>query len=152
MRISSHDKTHVETTVPPKPDPGALSASHILLWIFLVLNIGVGVLMVLALPASFDFRRWLDNFFVDDNLATVRAGDPFVPDNAARLMTIAWCALVIEVLRLLFGLFASTINAAGSNIDFNYSLTGWLAVALTFVLARVFEHGTRMRDDLETMI
>jgi hypothetical protein len=178
----------VETTVSPKPDPGALGASHILLWIFLVLNIGVGVLMVLALPASFVFEPQFLAFFskkpprIDPSwlmptlrawivaglvmiavvhiiftrllamVATVRAGDPFVPENAARLMTIAWCALSIELLRLLFGLFASTMNAAGSNIPYDYSLTGWLAVALTFVLARVFEHGTRMRDDLGTMI
>ena len=28
-------------------------------------------------------------------------------------------------------------------------MTGWLAVLLLFVLARVFNHGTRIRDDLE---
>jgi hypothetical protein len=28
-------------------------------------------------------------------------------------------------------------------------VTGWLAVLLLFVLARVFDYGTRMRDDLE---
>jgi len=174
--------------VSPKPDPGALGASHLLLWIFLVLNLGVGVMLVLAVPATFVFEAQFFEFFskkpprIDSSwlvptlrvwmvsalamvaavhivfrrllemVATVRTGDPFVPENAARLQTIAWCSLVIEVLRLLFGLFASTVNAAGSNIEFNYSLTGWLAVALTFVLARVFEHGTRMRDDLGTMI
>lgn len=35
------------------------------------------------------------------------------------------------------------------DIDWNFSLTRWLAVLLLFVLARVFEHGTRMRDELE---
>jgi hypothetical protein len=87
---------------------------------------------------------------------TVRAGDPFVPDNAARLKTIAWCMLALQLLHLTFGVLASIMNAAGSNIDFDFSLTGtligWAAVLLVFVLARVFEEGTRIRTDLETMI
>jgi magnesium-transporting ATPase (P-type) len=84
---------------------------------------------------------------------TVRSGDPFVPDNAARLQTIAWCALALQVLHLTFGVMAATLNAAGSNVDWKFSgLTGWLAVVLLFVLARVFEEGTQMREDLERMI
>ena len=35
------------------------------------------------------------------------------------------------------------------DLDWSFSVTGWLAVLLLFVLARVFDHGTRMRDDLE---
>jgi hypothetical protein len=34
-------------------------------------------------------------------------------------------------------------------IDGTSSLNGWLAVFLTFVLARVFAEGTLMREDLE---
>jgi hypothetical protein len=48
---------------------------------------------------------------------------------------------------------AATLNAAGSNVDWKFSgFTGWLAVVLLFVLARVFEEGTQMREDLERMI
>jgi hypothetical protein len=84
---------------------------------------------------------------------TVRAGDPFVADNAVRLKTIAWCALATQLLHLAFGVMAATVNAAGSNVDWKFSgVTGWLAVVLLFVLARVFEEGTQMRDDLERMI
>ncbi|HET9484303.1 MAG TPA: DUF2975 domain-containing protein [Xanthomonadales bacterium] len=83
---------------------------------------------------------------------TVRAGDPFVPENAVRLNTIAWCGLGLQVLHLVFGLMAATVNAAGSNVDWQFSWNGWIAVALVFVLARVFEEGTRMRADLGTMI
>ena len=83
---------------------------------------------------------------------TVQFGDPFVPENAVRLKTIAWCALAGELLSLAFGMLASAMNAAGSNIDWEFSATGWLAVALIFVLAWVFEEGTRMRDDLGQMI
>ena len=35
------------------------------------------------------------------------------------------------------------------NIDAGFSITGWLAVLLTFLLARVFAEGALMRDDLE---
>jgi hypothetical protein len=63
---------------------------------------------------------------------TVRLGDPFVAENAGRLQTIG----------------VSTM-AHPLDIDWNFSLTRWLAVLLVFVLARVFEHGTRMRDELE---
>jgi hypothetical protein len=89
-------------------------------------------------------------------VGTVRAGDPFVIDNAVRLKTIAWCMLALQLLHLTFGLLAAIMNAAGSNIDFHFSLTGtligWAAVMLVFVLARVFEEGARIRTDLETMI
>ena len=47
---------------------------------------------------------------------------------------------------------AATINAAGSNVEWKFSAAGWEAVLLLFVLARVFEEGTRLRHDLETMI
>jgi hypothetical protein len=82
---------------------------------------------------------------------TVRRGDPFVAGNAARLQTTAWALLGLELLHLTVG----AIAAAGSSesqpldLDWNFSFTGWLAVLLLFVLARVFDHGARMRDDLE---
>ena len=85
-------------------------------------------------------------------IGTVRAGDPFVPENAARMKTIAWCLLAVQLLGLLFGVMAAIMNAAGSTIDWEFSLDGWLPVLLLFVLARVFEEGTRIRADLEAMI
>lgn len=85
-------------------------------------------------------------------VATVRAGDPFVPANAARLKTMAWCLLIIQLLGLSFGVMAGLMNAAGSNIDWEFSLTGWIAVLLVFALASVFEEGARMREEVNTMI
>ncbi len=32
-------------------------------------------------------------------IGTVRAGDPFVPENAVRLKTIAWCLLAVQIVR-----------------------------------------------------
>jgi hypothetical protein len=85
-------------------------------------------------------------------IGTVREGDPFVPENAARLKVIAWCLLVAQLFHLAFGVMAGVVNRAGADVDWSFSINGWLAVILFFVLARVFEEGTRMREELGTMI
>ena len=82
---------------------------------------------------------------------TVSLGDPFVRANAARLQTIAWAVLGLELLHLAVGAAAASASPGGQmlDLDWNFSLTRWLAVLLLFVLSRVFEQGARMRDDLE---
>jgi hypothetical protein len=82
---------------------------------------------------------------------TVRRGDPFVAGNAARLQTTAWALLGLQLLHLAVGAIAAAASSPSQpfDLDWNFSVTGWLAVLLLFVLARVFDHGTRMRDDLE---
>ncbi len=82
---------------------------------------------------------------------TVRAGDPFVVQNAVRLQTIAWSVLGLEALHLVIGAIAaaSASSVQPLDIDWNFSVTPWIAVLLLFVLARVFDHGARMRADLE---
>jgi hypothetical protein len=82
---------------------------------------------------------------------TVRAGDPFVAANAARLQAIAWALLAVQCLSLVIGAIARSVSTAAHpvNVDAGFSLSGWLAVLLTFLLARVFAEGTLMREDLE---
>jgi hypothetical protein len=82
---------------------------------------------------------------------TVRVGDPFVAGNAARLQTTAWALLGLELLHLAVGAIAAAASSESQPLDigWTFSITGWLAVLLLFVLARVFDRGTRMRDDLE---
>ncbi|HEY8010712.1 MAG TPA: DUF2975 domain-containing protein [Rudaea sp.] len=82
---------------------------------------------------------------------TVRAGDPFVAANAYRLQTIAWCLLGQQMLSLVIGLIGKYVSTPGHplHLDAGFSPSGWLAVILIFVLARVFAEGTRMREDLE---
>ncbi|MGE5723472.1 MAG: DUF2975 domain-containing protein [Sphingomonadales bacterium] len=82
---------------------------------------------------------------------TVRIGDPFVPPNAARLQTIAWALLGLELLHLAVGAVAAAASTKAAPLDIGWSLsvTDWLAILLLFVLARVFDQGTRMREDLE---
>src|SRR3989442_91336 len=82
---------------------------------------------------------------------TVRAGDPFVGANAARLQAIAWALLALQLLSLVIGAIAKTVSTPAHplNVDAGFSINGWLAVLLTFLLARVFAEGTRMREDLD---
>jgi hypothetical protein len=82
---------------------------------------------------------------------TVRAGDPFVPANATRLQTIAWLLLTLQLLSLVIGAIAKAVSTPAHplKLDAGFSINGWLAVLLTFLLARVFAEGTRMREDLE---
>jgi hypothetical protein len=82
---------------------------------------------------------------------TVRAGDPFVAANASRLQAIAWSLLALQVLSIAIGAIAKSVSTPAHplNVDAGFSVNGWLAVLLTFLLARVFAAGTRMRDDLE---
>ena len=82
---------------------------------------------------------------------TVRAGDPFVAANASRLKAIAWVLLALNLLSIVIGAIAKTVStpAYPLHIDAGFSISGWLAVLLTFLLARVFAEGTLMREDLE---
>jgi hypothetical protein len=84
-------------------------------------------------------------------VGTVRSGDPFVAVNAGRLQTIAWVLLVLQLLSIVIGTIGKVISTPAHPIQFSagFSVNGWLAVVLTFVLARVFAAGTEMRDDLE---
>jgi len=82
---------------------------------------------------------------------TVRAGDPFVAANASRLQAIAWALVALQLLSLVIGGIAKAVSTPAHplDIDAGFSISGWLAVLLTFLLARVFAEGTLMREDLE---
>lgn len=83
-------------------------------------------------------------------VGTVRGGDPFVAANARRLRQIAWALLGLQLCDLGFGYADAMVPAGAEDLTgWSMSLTGWIAVLLLFVLARVFEHGTRMREELE---
>jgi hypothetical protein len=85
---------------------------------------------------------------------TVRNGDPFVAENANRLQTIAWSVLVLEVMHAVVGIVAARVSTTSQPLDihWSFSLTRWLVVLLLFVLARVFDQGTRMREELEATV
>ena len=81
----------------------------------------------------------------------MRAGDPFVAANASRLQAIAWTLFTLQLLSIVIGAIAESVStpAHPMSLDAGFSINGWLAVLLTFLLARVFVEGTRMRDDLK---
>jgi hypothetical protein len=82
---------------------------------------------------------------------TVRSGDPFVAANADRLQAIAWVLLALQLLSLTIGAIGNAISTPAHplHLDAGMSISGWLAVLLTFVLARVFAKGSQMREDIE---
>jgi hypothetical protein len=82
---------------------------------------------------------------------TVRAGDPFIAANADRLQAIAWTLLTLQLFSLVIGAIAKAVSTPAHplKLDAGFSINGWLAVLLTFLLARVFAQGTLMREDLE---
>jgi hypothetical protein len=94
------------------------------------------------------------NFIIVSRLlamvGTVSAGDPFVAQNAARLQIISWAVLGQQLLQLVIGTIASGVSTPAHPLHISaFSVGGWLAVLLLFVLARVFGEGARMRDDLK---
>ena len=109
----------------------------------------VAVLGLVAIPLHYMVLKRLLMM-----VETVRAGDPFVASNAERLRIIAWVLLALQVLSMVIGGIAEAISTPEHpvNLDAGFSISGWLAVLLTFVLARVFAEGTLMREDLEGTI
>ena len=122
--------------IPPSPEADRL---------IIGLN-AIAVVGLAAIPVNYAVLKRL-LAMVD----TVRAGDPFVAANAARLQAIAWALLALQLLSLVVGAIARTMSTPAHpiKVEAGFSIDGWLAVLLTFLLARVFAEGTRMRDDLE---
>ena len=85
---------------------------------------------------------------------TVRLGEPFIAANAYRINAIAWILLALQVISMIIGVIGRALSTPHHPLHFDagFSATGWLAVVLTFVLARVFAEGTLMREDLEGTI
>ena len=81
---------------------------------------------------------------------TVQTG-PFVLVNADRLRAMGWALLGLELLHIGVGAVAAVASSSAEpiGVSWSFSATRWLAVLLLFVLARVFEQGTSMREDLD---
>ena len=60
-------------------------------------------------------------------------------------------AAALQVLSVSVGAIANRISTAAHplHVSAGFSIGGWLVVLMTFLLARVFEQGTVMRQDLE---
>jgi hypothetical protein len=123
-------------SVPPSPE-----ADRLILGLHAIAVVGLA-----AIPLNYAFLKQLLAI-----VRTVRAGDPFVAANARRLQTIAWTLLGLQLLSIVIGAIAKTVSTPAHPLDLDagFSINGWLAVLLTFLLARVFAEGTHMREDLE---
>lgn len=106
----------------------------------------IAVLGLAAVPLNYVmFKRLLAM------VETVRAGDPFVAANAVRLQAVAWALAGLQLLSTTIGAIAKSVSTPEHPLSVNagFSVNGWLAVLLVFLLARVFAAGTLMRQDLE---
>jgi hypothetical protein len=85
---------------------------------------------------------------------TVSDGDPFVGVNAARLQTIAWAIVGLELMHVGVVMLANGVVVGTQKVDIGgkFSVTPWLTILLLFVLARVFDQGARMRDELAATV
>jgi hypothetical protein len=108
---------------------------------------GMRLLMLASIGAAVVLRRiFLALLAIVD---TVRAGDPFTEANAARLQTIAWGMLILQLFDLGLGAFTGWARLMRFDfVDWSPSFSGWITVLMLFVLARVFQRGAEMRDDL----
>ena len=106
----------------------------------------IAVIGLVAIPLNYAVLKRLRAM-----VETVRAGNPFVAANADRLQAIGWALLALQLLSLLVGAIVGAISTPAHplDIDAGFSINGWLAVLLTFLLARVFAEGALMREDLE---
>ena len=82
-----------------------------------------------------------------------KAGAAFTLDNARRLRAIGWWLLATQVIDAGYGWLSLEMSrTSGEVFGWQPSLAAWLAVLLLFVLARIFEQGAAMREELEQTI
>jgi len=122
--------------IPPSPDADKL-----------VMGLrAVAVLGLATIPLNYVVLKRLLAI-----VGTVREGDPFVAANASRLQTIASSLLALQLFSIVIGAIGKAVSTPAHpvHLDAGFSINGWLAVLLTFLLARVFAEGALMREDLK---
>jgi hypothetical protein len=94
-------------------------------------------------------------------MATLIAGDPFVPRNAGHLRAIAIAIIVYQLIRygvngvvaLIFTVFGRPVETGVSiQPEFALNVGAWIAVLALFVLSEVFREGARLRDEQKLTI
>ena len=103
--------------------------------------LGSALTVVLLLPALRVLRRVVESAI---------AGDPFVPDNGRRLRQLAGLILGVDIVTHGMALWVvRALRIEGTPLNLPFSFTGLLMVAMALVLAHIFEHGTRLRADVQ---
>lgn len=119
--------------------------------------------VVLALPLA--IAAIIALTFITERLrrifATLIAGDPFVPENAGHLRSIAVAIAVFQIIRYAAqGSIALLFTLAGRPVEggtvlapsFNLNVGAWFAVLALFVLSEVFREGAKLRQDQKLTI
>ena len=83
---------------------------------------------------------------------TLTAGDPFHPDNVARLRLIGLMLAALELGRYAFWAVSAWLAPDLIRREPSLSLTAWFSVLVVFVLAEVFREGARLRREAELTI
>jgi len=133
--------THERWTFTALGVPPSSETRPLILGMRMIAGLGL-----IAVPLNFVVLKGLFGI-----VETVRVSDPFVAANANRLQVIARVLLALQLLSLVIGGIGMKVSTPAHplHLDAGFSPSGWLAVLLTFVLARVFAQGTLMREDLE---
>jgi hypothetical protein len=109
--------------------------------------VGLGIM----LPAGFLFYLMM-RFMkaLRELVLSVREGQPLSAINASRLRLMGWITIATQL--LVIAIMATGLLGLGSawDVDTVYDLIeGALMAAVLFILARVFEHGAGMQEELE---
>lgn len=107
-------------------------------------------IVVITVPLIHIIFTCLVNMIEDLN-----AGVIFSEQNADRLKFIGWSLLFVQMTDIIYGWFYfkwlfTFEHEYGWQPGLN--LIGWFAVLLIFILAKIFQQGASMRDDLEGTI
>jgi len=118
--------------------------------------------IIVTLLAAVVFALFLAVTFLYKMVLIVKSageGDPFVRDNAARLRSMAYAAIGIQGFMVGIVVFAEWIlRKLGEakpdveiifNTNLDFPLTGILLFLLLIILARIFDRGADMREELE---
>lgn len=116
-------------------------------------SMGWAVAGLLAAIAGLLYLGWRFFRHMLGIVKSVQEGDPFAPANADRLTAMAWLMLAINVLAIpVAGLgvwLAKTFGEEPGTVEVGADMGGIVLILTLFILARVFRHGTAMREDLE---
>jgi hypothetical protein len=84
---------------------------------------------------------------------TLIVGDPFRPQNVARLRVVGFALIGLEVLGYVVHRVIDMFGPGRAHsFSLSVNLTGWFAILVVFVLAEVFREGARLRQDADLTI
>jgi hypothetical protein len=83
---------------------------------------------------------------------TLTVGDPFHPDNIARLRLIGLMLAALELGRYAIWAISLWLLPNVQKVRPDMSVTAWFSVLVVFVLAEVFREGARLRREAELTI